>query len=362
MLEDDYMLDLETCYDVFHVFYDESNNYRKVTLSQDGFNIPSDNNFVLAGIVSKEAETSLVLRDLKRELGFMINDDEIKATHFFKGTFFDMLKSKRFNTLLHIVDDNNFGIHLWNLNILYWGIIDIAQSLLHALEKSPEYQVDIATIIHETAKADKHKFLNIMRRHNFPNITQRKEFVRELEEFVDQNTTSLQQFPFDIKEPLKVLKSIFQSYNKEKLVFIEDDEPKIWIDDFLSHYIFTVRLLPNSFHYFDREDTIEELLNTVEPLDNQKLDRVFFIDSKSELRIQISDVISGFLGKYFSFIDTTSICELQGIAQNLSKQQKENIAILRKLIQRADGMTKALSRRVENKYNIIKSDMFLSIP
>ena len=42
------------------VFYDETNNYRKVFLSNGRLNITFDSNFVLAGIATKESKDSIV--------------------------------------------------------------------------------------------------------------------------------------------------------------------------------------------------------------------------------------------------------------------------------------------------------------
>lgn len=42
----------------YDVFYDETNNYRKVFINGQKLNIASDSNFVLAGITTKEENNS----------------------------------------------------------------------------------------------------------------------------------------------------------------------------------------------------------------------------------------------------------------------------------------------------------------
>lgn len=53
------------------VFYDETNNYRKVFLSNGRLNITFDSNFVLAGIATKESKDSIVWNNFYKKMVFI---------------------------------------------------------------------------------------------------------------------------------------------------------------------------------------------------------------------------------------------------------------------------------------------------
>lgn len=72
------------------VFYDETNNYRKVFLSNGRLNITFDSNFVLAGIATKESKDSIVWNNFYKKIGIHNNISELKAKNVFRGDFFDV--------------------------------------------------------------------------------------------------------------------------------------------------------------------------------------------------------------------------------------------------------------------------------
>ena len=65
------------------------------------------------------------------------------------------------------------------------------------------------------------------------------------------------------------------------------------------------------------------------------------------------------VGKYFTFISNTTIDELKKILLQLTCTQKENLSVLRDLLQRSDSFSLHLSMRIDSLHNCLKSDMFL---
>ena len=79
-----------------NVFYDESNNYRKVYLKDGKLNIPEDNNFAIAGITDDNDHFDYSLDDLKAKIGIHQESiTEIKAKHIFTGDFLDAIEKPK---------------------------------------------------------------------------------------------------------------------------------------------------------------------------------------------------------------------------------------------------------------------------
>ena len=115
---------------------------------------------------------------------------------------------------------------------------------------------------------------------------------------------------------------------------------------------------PQSTHFFDAEDNIQELLEQQKIIWAGIAERIFFVNSKDDIRIQISDVISGFLGKYFTFISNSSIKDLLTFSKNLSPIQVNSLNMLCVLLERTDDFNAELSMRIESLHNCEKSDLF----
>ena len=88
---------------------------------------------------------------------------------------------------------------------------------------------------------------------------------------------------------------------------------------------------PQLKHFFDEETQIKNILQDDSISFRNIANHIFFKESKSDIRIQISDVVAGLLGKYFTFISNTTIDELKKILLQLTYIQKENLSILRDL-------------------------------
>ncbi len=125
---------LECIDDLFTFYYDESNNIRKLHLTSKGLNVDKACNFVLAGIVHKGETHCADFDALRRSLNIQLSAKEIKLKHIGTGSFENILKSKKLGVLLKWLIDNNFYLHYFNLNVLYWSIVDIIDSIIDNLK------------------------------------------------------------------------------------------------------------------------------------------------------------------------------------------------------------------------------------
>ena len=110
--------------DVYTFYYDETNNIRKLYLTEAGLNIEQADNFVLAGIVHKGLICNADYSTLFNKLGLQKTTKELKLKHVAKGNFLAMLGSKKLNLILKWLTENNFYIHYFNLNLMYWSLAD----------------------------------------------------------------------------------------------------------------------------------------------------------------------------------------------------------------------------------------------
>ena len=105
---------------------------------------------------------------------------------------------------------------------------------------------------------------------------------------------------------------------------MEDGEKGVVLDNFLNMYLHIPMKYPQLKHFFDEETQIKNMLKHDYSYFRSISKQIFFKESKSDIRIQISDVVAGLLGKYFTFISNTTIDELKKnlIAINLHPERK----------------------------------------
>lgn len=100
---------------------------------------------------------------------------------------------------------------------------------------------------------------------------------------------------------------------------------------------------PYSQHTFDEEMQIAEKMQNIQFVFNgRNLDHFKFVKSHTNRYIQISDVIVGLLGKMFSYFDANSLCDIYIKSMRISKQAKENVRKIAKLIDRSDRKSSLL--------------------
>ena len=76
--------------------------------------------------------------------------------------------------------------------------------------------------------------------------------------------------------------------------------------------------------------------------------------------IQVSDVVAGFIGKYYTYLTTTSAQTLVADRLQLSPAQLQNLDRLRKLIDRTDEENPVFIHRIISHTDQRKNDSFLS--
>lgn len=325
--------------EIYTFYYDETNNIRKLILKEDGLNIPQENNFVLAGIVHKGERHSANIEELFDRIRPHTNITEMKCKYIKEKNFPETLNSEKLSIILKWILNHNFFIHFCNLNILYWSIVDIIDSITYKAEETSKSHYiasiwEIKQDFYNLVCLDKKNFLKTLFEFQYPNIKGDAvhAFTCWLHAFFTSHKSNLDLSPYSYLEHL-----LKESTQMEQLPFIMEENDNILIENFMAFYQHSTFIFKNSIHIFDNEYQIQELIAKHSKLVlPDECGNHIFVDSKQHLEIQLSDIITGFLGQYFTFIKDNSVDDLLSQKSQFSSRQKENLSLLADIIKHTD--------------------------
>lgn len=347
----------------YNFFYDETNNIRKFRFKPEGgLNIPMkqiSKNFVLGGIVYKKKTTSFDFEKLKNDLKLDKTTDEIKLKHIAKGDFLDCLKSEKLNILLDWLLQNDLYIHFSSLNILYWSIVDIIDSVVG---NDPDFRFEnlnyFKTVFYEVVQVDLENFLKILHKYKYPNIQrhQANKFIKDIKSYILKNKDDVINNIKGINEhSIFVLADILRNSTNKELVFIENNKDYELIDRMAEFYMRPLGLFKNSEHIFDEEVKVIDYFNKFEFCDGDNiLDHFDFEESHNNVFIQMSDVVVGLLGKYFEFINILNFRDIKNVKNTLSTIQDKNFTKLFMLLKKSELNSRAFIHYTTALTNIEK--------
>lgn len=107
------------------LYYDESGNIKHLIVKEGKLNADSDTVFVLGGV---QANDIISLEELKTALGKSL-EKEMKSTKDLKGSFVEILRKDTFRSILQLIQDKGWHIHFSIVQILYYGFVDIIDSI-----------------------------------------------------------------------------------------------------------------------------------------------------------------------------------------------------------------------------------------
>ena len=344
--------------DKFTFYYDETNNIRKFYLTNGGTNVPDHNNFVLGGIALREGNVLPDIAPLRFKLRMQSNAPEIKFVHVAKGDFEQVLTSKKLEILLSWIVEHGITIHYSSVNIIYWAIVDIIDSILAEdnFEHYRPYQQQMKNELYRLVNLDKPTFLALMKRHRYPDIRRgmAADFIVDVDAYLDAHS------PEDDNLPALMLKALIEkSASLPELVFLVDKEEDMLIESFQGFYTRPIMLFKNAIHIFDQEIQIEKSLNNAKFKDGARHVNFSFSDSRSAPGIQIADVVTGFLGKYQSFVEEHPLQELLKRKNSWNEIQIANFNLLRRLIDHSDEVSNAFIHRLTAMDSAWKDETFL---
>ncbi|MBX5196713.1 DUF3800 domain-containing protein [Rhizobium sp. NZLR10] len=342
----------------YTIYYDETNNHRRVHVRESGLNIPEPTCFVIGGIAYSGPQRIFDLKHLRKILQVQDTSVEIKLKNVATGDFLKMLTSRKLETFLRWLLEQGLFIHFSVVDPLYWSVVDIVDSILsndeaaHLIPYERHLKNDLFTILRHDIKG----LIDLFQRYEYPNVGQerRREFIEELLDLAEARSDLLDHFNY------MMLKGVLQIGRKiESLPFVEDEAPNVLIDSFGVFFIERLYILKNASHILDVEEIIIDYLKDVRFVDgNRELNHFRFADSQHEPGIQISDVVAGFLGKYFSFICATDDDELIEIRKSLGQQQATNLSLLYELLERSNEENMVFAHAVMSNRDRMMAETF----
>ncbi|MBG5930827.1 DUF3800 domain-containing protein [Providencia rettgeri] len=350
---------LKNADEVYTFYYDETNNIRKLYLKGSGFNVHKTDNFILAGILHRGLSTSSDYSALFQMLNLQKNTHELKLKHIAKGDFLDMLKSDKLLIILNWLIENKFYIHYFNLNIVFWSVIDIIDSIIGELNH-PLYNINhmlLKSDFYEVANSNSDVFLNALYEFNYPDIPEEKAkaFCLWLIDFTCMHSYILSDFRANALENL-----VKKSLKIEELPFISGFHGRELIDSFMVFYLRNLYLFKNSIHIFDEEKSIQDdiknfpLTENGIPIHNHE-----FVKSHNSEAVQLSDVIAGFLGKYFSYLKDVNDKQLVLDKKNLTSRQIKTLSTLKHIIDVSDDISSGFFNVVSSEGEQRRNYLFL---
>ena len=293
------------------LYYDETNNFRKFYLREQGWNCEALNMFfVLGGLVVPKGE-KVNTNSLLDDLNLQKNITDIKIRHL-AGKSADLLttlKSQKIELFLDWLNMNELKIHYIALNYIYYSLVDIVDA---AMAQYPFYnrKLDLAlkNVLYEIVKQDIDYFINVLYKYAYPNITDTKNFMKEFLPFIEAQQSRV---AYDDEFILEYLRQIIKEASRqENLNFFDGEESHIIFNNLSSIYLSEMLKFSKAEIIFDEEQSI---LASVSDLRSN----IKFVDSKSEVLVQLSDVVVALISRYYTFLEGTEdvIITVQGFTE-----------------------------------------------
>ncbi|WP_202941662.1 DUF3800 domain-containing protein [Alteromonas macleodii] len=322
--------------DTYTFFYDETNNIRKLYLTGYGVNVNQPHNFVLAGIACRGVSHDSDFDSLFDSLKLQKTAKELKLHQIAKGSFLDMLKSKKLTQLLEWLDEQEYYIHYFNLNVLYWSIIDILDSIIGEAHNPffTRNHLQLKSDFYEIALLNSTEFLKKLADFNYPDVSKEKR-----DEFCHWTILLSKQHSDFLPAPRsKMLTDLLKtSLTLDELPYISNGHGKKLIDDFSVFYLQKLYIFKKSQHIFDDEEHIQQLIADfpmelgIKPIMNHQ-----FVKSHHSRGVQVSDVVAGFLGKYFNYLKNTNNEQLMSDLGHLTEYQLATFKALNRILTTSD--------------------------
>lgn len=346
--------------EAYTIYYDETNNIRRLHIRPDGLNVGEPKSFVIAGIAHLGPTRDLKLEELRRLLRIQRTAKEIKLEHVAKGDFPALLNSPKMQIFLTWLRDQGLFVHYSVLDPLYWSIVDIVDSILteHGEMQLMMVNQELKDGLYAILRHDPDDTIELFLRFSYPDVgrERRVEFIAELQDRLEARADLLDHFS------AMMLKGLLQIAKKlDALPYLEDETPNVLIDGFGAFFMQRICLFKNSNHILDVEEVVKDYIDAQGFADGDNPIGIHrFATSHDEAGIQISDVVAGTLGKFFSMIQRLDLDELSEVRRGLNPQQERNLDLLRQILDRSTDENPAFAHHIISLEDRRRAALFLS--
>ena len=319
----------------YTLYYDETNNYRLVRITEDGLNAPEAKCFVLGGIAHSGPPRELPFLALRESLRLQPSVRELKLVHLGKGDILKLLDSAKVGVFLKWLEQERLFLHYQALDPIYWSIVDIVDSIV---AEAGQFQLtamawELKDALNTLTRANLSSVITLFRSCDYPNVgaANRPRFLDALIGLFEPRQRLLPDFHF------RMLIGLLHLGKKlEALPFLNGEEPRLLIAHYRHFYAARLCILKHAHHILDVEDVVSRELATWRFMDGaSQLQHFRFVASHDEIGIQISDPIVGLLGKLCAFAIEQDKEHLIDARQSLNGRQLTNLATMARLINRS---------------------------
>jgi len=314
------------------LYYDETNNFRRLSLTESGIKNNIENiNFILGGIgsLSKEPiDDSALFSELK--INKNKNMKEIKFSYFAIGkkNFLEILNSQYLNILFKwIMANDNLFIHFHSLNYIFYILVDIVDEALERYSGLYIDDLELKSALYEAIKPNLDTFMKQLYSFDFPDISNIN--IRKFAELVLNYVEQRQEETLDNADDsyTELLRQIIKDMrHNTEFLFLSGNEKYKLFEEYFILYATKIMTFDKAHLIFDREPKVESKLKSIiGKWSNYEFNNYEFKDSKSDVLIQISDVIVGFVSKLTTYVESVGETELLNL--NLNEKQKETLRL-----------------------------------
>jgi hypothetical protein len=325
----------------YTLYYDETNNIRRLSLTDTGLNHDALDCFVLGGIALEPGAVLPDLAALRALLRIQRLAPEMKLRHLVQGDYAACLGSRKVEHFLTWLLEIPIYIHYSNFSVLNWSIVDLIDSLIvpERFRHLGKVHDELKNELHALVRLDPLGYFRLLKTFDYPNVAVERipEFVSAVRTFLFRNG-----FVFRNSATMTLCDLLQDAARDTTLDFLVDNDSNVLVDSFDTVFLNRLATFTNAVHVFDEEPQIRASLEQKRIVFGDQVITYRFANSRNEPAIQVSDVLCGILGKHFSCMEKLSIEQLEAWNTNLSEQQRRNVALLAKLIDKADGECHAL--------------------
>ena len=304
------------------LYYDETNNVKKFRLNEEKhkFNVSPESIFVLGGI---EANDTISFEELRDLLKLQSNITEVKSHNIYDGALPDCLKSDKLESILDLLIEKQWHIHFQSLNLLYWSIADIIDTVNVLRSLDPDLNRALKTMLYYVMKGNQQAFFDIVLKYRYPDIkdTDIKPFMLEVADLCRKYSINgcdpSQSF---VKQIL--VWGLVTASKQDEAVLIQGEKPLELLKELSQCYRCEVATWLNSNIVFDNESDITFALKQY-PVSIKEaiVDNYVFVDSKSNPMVQLSDVVVGIVARYLAFIDQEGLYLPKVVTSKFNEKQ-----------------------------------------
>lgn len=345
---------------IYTLYYDETQNVRRLYMTPAGLNVPRPQCFVLGGVAHAGPARDLGFETIRPALRLQPTAKELKFAQIARRDFPSVLRSERLPVLLDWLNEEGLFVHYQATDPLYWSTTDILDSILHEVN-NPALSAIGATLksdLHMVLRADMDDLIDLFQRFTYPNVGRDRSsaFLDELLDRLKLRRGLLPDFNVQmLKEVLHLARRL------KSLPGLEWTTENVLIEDFAHFYLNRVSILRRSTHILDTETLIMERLHATPLEDNGAPFRNFrFVDnSENEIGVQLSDVVVGLFGKFFAWIVASDRKTVADTRANLSSIQERNRAAIARLLDRSIEENEIFAHNILSGEDQHKAWMFL---